>query len=558
LKQFLRYPVLRQHKNSTHATGQSKSPDGVWRDGSGRQRPQRRNANLKHFDTLNHFIVLISDNIVTYANQAAAKLLSHDNPNDLIGRNLSTYFSTEYAEIFGHDIGLIADESADLPLKLRATNGAEIDTKMWVKPWDDDGCTFLVEIHDMSAHLRAAQTLREREQRLSDIISSVADGIITIDGQGKIVTFNPAAEYIFGYTAAESIGMNIAELSPGIEQILMPSDDTSLFHEIPVEKKNGEIVLVEFSGSKLPDGSGSTLTWVMHDITMRRQRELEEKSHLMETEEQRHAMEQQAAKMVDLAEELYVLKHQAESADELKSRFLANMSHELRTPLNAIIGFSEVMKGQMFGPIENEYYLGYSTNIYDSGTFLLKLINDILDISKIEAGEQELFDEPVKVPDVINDCLSMVKDRATEKGSSISFVEPSFAPQVMADARRVKQIVLNLMTNAIKYSPPGSDISTSIGKSEITEDAVSIHVKDNGNGISADDIEVVLQPFGQVHDMISREEEGTGLGLPLCKQFMELHGGTLVLESEVGVGTVATITFPPERTLDSVNTSDEN
>ncbi len=505
---------------------------------------------MKHFDSLNHFIAIVENNIVSYANPAAAKLLAFDKPADLQGKNLSTYFSSEYAEVFGHDLGMLADEPADLPLKLRSAKGAEIDTKMWVKPWDNgDGRddVYLVEIHDMSAHLRAAQTLRDREQRLSDIISSVADGIVTVDGAGKILMFNPAAEIIFGYNAIEVVGKTIADICSGAEAHLGSHANNALFHEIPIQRKNGDTLLVEFSGSKLPDGSGSTLTWVLHDITTRRQREIDEKTHLMEAQERHRLMEEQATKMVDLAEELYVLKHQAESADELKSRFLANMSHELRTPLNAIIGFSEVMKSQMFGPIENQFYLDYASNIHDSGAYLLKLINDILDISKIEAGEQDLYEEPVNIADVIEDCLAMVSDQAEDKGSKITFTALRDAPQILADERRMKQIILNLFTNAIKYSPTGSSILATMSIEATGK--VSVHVKDNGNGISEEDLEVVLKPFGQVHGMTSREQEGTGLGLPLCKQFMELHGGSMVLTSKLGLGTTATISFPAERTL---------
>jgi len=505
---------------------------------------------VKHFDSLRHFIALVESDVFSYANQAAADLLAHRSADDLIGKGIRDFVSPDYGEVIGLGLGMLVEEPDGLPLKLIAANGVEADAVMWVAPWEHEDNArdiYLVEIHDQSAHLHAAKSLKEREQKLSDIIASVADGIVTVTGTGEISTFNAAAEQIFGRAADDVLGTNIAELAPEIANMTEPGANQSSFDETYIQRGTGDLVLVEFAGRGLPEGRGSTYTWVLHDITARRKREEVERIHLQEAEEQRRAMEEQATTMVDLAEELYTLKHQAETADQMKSRFLANMSHELRTPLNAIIGFSEVMKGEMFGPIENRKYVDYSGSIHDSGTYLLKLINDILDISKIEAGAQELFDEDVDILKVVENCLQMVSDRASNNSIRLELSVPASLPLVLADRRRIKQIILNLLTNAIKFSPPNSTITISIPPDDNPTGALSVKVHDQGKGIASENIALVLKPFGQVNDMISREQEGTGLGLPLCKQFMELHGGTLDLESRLGEGTTVTITFPPER-----------
>jgi len=509
---------------------------------------------VKYFDDLNYFLAIVEGNRISYANRAAAVMLAVSSPDKLLGTYIDNYVSPDYAEVIALGIGVLAGETDGLPLKMITATGTNVDALIWVKPWEHadpsvDG--FLIEIKDLTAHLRAAQALRDREQKLADIIASVADGIITVTETGEITSFNVAAEKIFGYSAVEILGTNITDLVPELANKVRPGQDQQPLIETFVQNKNGDILRVEFAGRNLPDGRGSAMTWVLHDTTSRRHREEQEQILLLESEEQRRTMEDQASTMVDLADELYTLKHQAESADQMKSRFLANMSHELRTPLNAIIGFSEIMKGQMFGPIENQKYIDYSHNINDSGTYLLKLINDILDISKIEAGAQELFDENVDIQSVVDDCLEMLRDQVANNATEFELKAPASAPSVLADRRRTKQIILNLLTNAIKFSAHGGTITVIISVSFDDDqlEMISVKVCDQGKGIAPEDMEVVLQPFGQVQNMVSRDQEGTGLGLPLCKQFMELHGGTLKLESEPGKGTTVTITFPPERTI---------
>jgi signal transduction histidine kinase len=237
----------------------------------------------------------------------------------------------------------------------------------------------------------------------------------------------------------------------------------------------------------------------------------------------------------------------AEHANQAKSEFLANMSHELRTPLNAVIGFSEVLEKQLFGPLGHDKYRQYASDIHGSGAYLLDLINNILDLSKVEADEMEIHEEEVDLRLVIEDAVSIVRHAARTAGLELEIDVPDEATGLYADRMRLKQILLNLLTNAIKFSPRNSRIVTRVGRDQTGRTV--IRISDNGKGLAPDEIEIALKPFGQVADVMTRDQEGTGLGLPLCKSFMELHGGTLLLESELNHGTTVILTFPAERSL---------
>ena len=501
------------------------------------------------FQGIHHFIAVIEDGQIVYANPAAASLLSMADCSNLIGQSIASYVSDDYVNVINIGFDELTGEAGGLPLKLVRSDKLEIDARMWVTVWEHNngvGDKFLVEIHDLTVQLRAAKILQEREQRLADIISSVADGIVTINTSRLITTYNPAAASIFGYEANEVIGTSIDDLVPGLEKAISANPDTMVL-SINVERKDGVVVVVEFARNSLLRDNGTTLTWIARDVSAQIAVEELRERQMMEAEESRKLMEDQAMTMVNQAEEYYILKNQAESADQAKTSFLANMSHELRTPLNAIIGFSEIMKDQMFGPMGNDQYAQYSGDIHGSGKYLLNLINDILDLSKVEADAMELHDETIDIRSLVRDALSMVRERAAKSRTSVFAEIPEGSPSIKADHIRIKQIILNLLTNAIKFSPVGSSIDIEV----LTDNSnrAVIRVVDHGNGVAPEDIETVLKPFGQVSDMMTREQEGTGLGLPLCKSFMELHDGTLAFESELGVGSTITLTFPTERTI---------
>jgi two-component system cell cycle sensor histidine kinase PleC len=241
-------------------------------------------------------------------------------------------------------------------------------------------------------------------------------------------------------------------------------------------------------------------------------------------------------------------RRRAEEANLAKSRFLATMSHELRTPLNAILGFSEIMKGEVFGPIGNEHYKEYVGDIHNSGTHLLNLINEILDLSRIEAGRYTLNEEAVTLAHVVEDCHHLMKLKAKTKAITIHQQFEGGLPKIWADERAVRQIVLNLLSNAVKFTPTGGDIWIKMGWT--AGGGQYVLIRDNGPGIPEDEIPIVLSAFGQGSLAIKTAEQGTGLGLPIVQALMQMHGGTFDLRSKLREGTEVTITFPPHRVME--------
>ena len=240
---------------------------------------------------------------------------------------------------------------------------------------------------------------------------------------------------------------------------------------------------------------------------------------------------------------LRIEKDGAVAASRAKSEFLANVSHELRTPLNAIIGFSDVIKTEMFGPV-GDRYRAYSMDIFNSGTHLLGLINEIVDLSKLEAGQLELHEEVVDMAGCVDACVNLIKDAATKAGVHLSVYLDFDVSFVLADERRLRQILINLLSNAVKFTPDSGRVRLSTTR---VPEGFTIQVSDTGIGIAAEDIPKALTPFGQVDSKISRKHEGTGLGLPLVKHLAELHGGSLSIASEPNIGTTVTVFFPTMR-----------
>src|SRR5947209_3647153 len=243
-------------------------------------------------------------------------------------------------------------------------------------------------------------------------------------------------------------------------------------------------------------------------------------------------------------------RHRAEAANVAKSRFLAQMSHELRTPLNAILGFSEVMKSEIFGAHAVPVYKEYSADIHNSGVHLLNLINEILDLSRIEAGRYDLNEESVSLVHVVADCHHLLKLRASSRGITIHEVFEQGMPRIWADERATRQIVLNLLSNSIKFTPQGGEIWLKAGWTASGGQYLS--VKDTGSGIAEEEIPIVLASFGQGSNSIKSAEQGAGLGLPIAKSLIDMHGGTFTLKSKLRIGTEVIVTFPPERVMSAL------
>jgi signal transduction histidine kinase len=225
------------------------------------------------------------------------------------------------------------------------------------------------------------------------------------------------------------------------------------------------------------------------------------------------------------------------------------MSHELRTPLNAVIGFSEVLTMEIFGPLGNPRYLEYVRDIRGSGAHLLALINDILDLSRLDEGAANIDEQEVEIVDLIGSTLRMMQGQAATAEVTLDRSIAPRPPRLFGDKRRLQQVLINLVSNAVKFTPPGGKIMVRAFRSGAE---VAIAVEDNGIGIAATDIQKAFERFRQIDSRLARKYEGTGLGLPLARQLMELHGGRLTLESEPNLGTTATIFLPAERVADSI------
>ena len=373
---------------------------------------------------------------------------------------------------------------------------------------------------------RAEAAARESEHRYRLIAENSSDMISRIDVKtSKRLYVSPASRKLYDYEPEEMIGMPLSEpvhpedrlvLKEAVRQV-MKFGSARTTHR--VRRKGGEYIWVEVDMIRVDDGETGAVEIVstVREVTDRVRNE----------------------------EALRAAKDQAEAASRAKSEFLANMSHELRTPLNAIIGFSEVIKGEMFGGGVSPRYKDYARDIFESGHHLLNVINGVLDLAKVEAGTMQLTAATVDVETTLAACLRTVKQQAEKTGLAL---EMTVAPEVtglLADEAKLRQIVINLLANAVKFTPKGGIVSLSAWIASGGE--VAIAIKDTGIGMAPEDLPAALQPFGQIQNALSRNHQGTGLGLPLAKMLVELHGGRLTVDSTVGQGTVVTVYFPAER-----------
>jgi signal transduction histidine kinase len=340
---------------------------------------------------------------------------------------------------------------------------------------------------------------RSAQTRLVNALECSAEGVILVDADGSILLANSQVSAFFPELAG---GLVAGCHLPGTL-------------ELALTEPTAELQLADGRWLRLGRSSTSDGGFVVigADITLLKERE--------------------AA--------LQSAKDQAEAANRAKSEFLANMSHELRTPLNAVIGFSEIIAAEMFGPVGQKRYKDFAGDIVRSGRHLLEVINDILDVAKLQSGKTELRLGRLELREVIAEATRMVKEQAESSGIAMtSSVDPNL-PAVDGDATRLRQVLLNLLSNAIKFTPAGGRIVVSAQR---TGDCISVSVRDSGIGMAANDIPKAFEPFGQVDSSHARKYGGTGLGLPLSKMFVELHGGGLAIESVLGEGTIVTVSLP--------------
>ena len=384
---------------------------------------------------------------------------------------------------------------------------------------------------------RGAQArLQSAEARLFDALRSMNDSFVIWDQMDRLVLWNTKFEDFFGFQPGQ--------LHQGMAYAMVEYHaDQHIAQTAKIDDQTGsEIQLADgrwlrYLETHTTDGGRVSIGT---EVTTIRTREQQLQVNQDALEKTINVLRKSQVRIVELAENYEQEKIRAEEANQSKSEFLANMSHELRTPLNAINGFSDIMKKEMFGPLGDARYKEYVNDILFSGQHLLSLINDILDMSKIEAGKMTLNTEPLIMSDMISQVIRIVRGRADENRLKLVY-EGSQTPEIEADPRAVKQILLNLTTNAIKFTPEGGMVRIAV---EPKSAGLIVHVSDTGIGISKQDIARLAQPFEQIDSQHSRQHEGTGLGLALSKSLVELHGGNFKISSVVGEGTTVTFTLP--------------
>lgn len=385
--------------------------------------------------------------------------------------------------------------------------------------------------------MRGAQArLQAAEARLFDALRSMNDSFVIWDQLDRLVLWNNKFEDFFGFDQGNlQQGLDYATIeyhaNNNIENITPLEDGTGS----EIQLKDGR--WIRYLETQTADGGRVSIGT---EVTAIRTREYQLQSNQDALQKTIAVLKKSQVRIVELAENYEQEKIRAEEANQSKSEFLANMSHELRTPLNAINGFSDIMKKELFGPLGDPRYAEYVNDILFSGQHLLSLINDILDMSKIEAGKMTLNTEPMQMNDMISQVIRIVRGRADENRLKLAYDE-IILPEIEADPRAVKQILLNLTTNAIKFTPEGGVVTLVV---EPKSAGLIIRVSDTGIGISKEDIERLAQPFEQIDSDHSRQHEGTGLGLALSKSLVELHGGNFTIESVVGQGTTVIFTLP--------------
>ena len=385
----------------------------------------------------------------------------------------------------------------------------------------------IVTFTDVTTDMRLTVESQRNAKLLETIVTNIDHGISVIDGDGGLVLWNQRYQDMFGYP-----DHLMRKDMPYADLLRFGAKRERLNHRDALEFVNSRLELIEkteFEGTIRTFANGSTV-WV-HRAAMPGGGFVASYTDITDLKQ----VEAELVKARDLAE----------TANRAKTEFLANMSHELRTPLNAIIGFCEIMESGVMGAIEDPRYNEYIHSINESGNHLLSLINDILDLSKIEVGKADMEEENLDLVTTIESCLMFVREQAEDKGLSLVSRLPPRFPPFRGDRRRLKQIFINLLQNAVKFTDRGGTVTVSLGHE--TGAPVHVMVEDTGIGMSAAEIPRALERFSQVGTGLQRQYEGTGLGLPLARSLAKLHGGEIEIESSEGIGTTVKVILPENR-----------
>ena len=467
-------------------------------------------------------------------NPAAQRIFGHA-PEEIIGHSFSAVLTgtAGFGEGMGATTALlaaVARSGSSRGIMGRRRDGTAFPMDLAVTEMQEGGAAvYIALVRDISDRAAAETMAAQAQQRLVDALESISEAFVLFDDQDRIVLFNQRFRELHGSCAnLITVGTRFEDVARAVaaqgfvpeaagriqewvrERVLQHANPSGSFQ---IELADGRWIRI--SERRTRDGG---IVGTMAEITEEKRRE----------------------------RELRRARDAAELANRSKSEFLANMSHELRTPLNAIIGFSELMKNEVLGAIAIPAYSGYVRDIHDSANHLLNIINDILDLSRIEAGKLKLFETSVDLGAAAQGTARLVTDRAADSGVRVSSDIEANLPMLLGDERLVKQILINLLANAVKFTPRGGSVVVRAFKD--AEGRLGLTVADTGIGIAEADLARVMEPFGQADGSLRRRYEGTGLGLPLVRSFVELHGATFDLKSQVGAGTTATVMFPAERT----------